>query len=73
MKNLFTVLAIALFTISVSGQETKPEAKAPLEKGASAKKCSSAKKCAAEEKSTFTTEEIEKCSKTNKSCCAKKA
>ena len=32
MKKLFTVLAIALFTISVSAQQTKPAAKAPVKK-----------------------------------------
>ena len=32
MKNLFTVLAIALFTFSVSAQEAKPATKTPVKK-----------------------------------------
>jgi hypothetical protein len=59
MKKLFTVLALALFTIGLSAQEAKPAEKAPVKKEASAKKCS--------------TEEKAKCAKTTKSCCAKKA
>ena len=74
MKKLFTVLAIALFTISVSAQETKPAAKAPAKKEACcAKKEATAKKCTAEEKATCSAEEKAKCAKTSKSCCAKKA
>nr|WP_294929876.1 hypothetical protein [uncultured Flavobacterium sp.] len=46
MKKLFTVLAIALFTISLQAQETKPAAK--KEK---AKKESCCKKTATEKKS----------------------
>ncbi|TRX27547.1 hypothetical protein FNW25_06145 [Flavobacterium franklandianum] len=67
MKKLFIFLAIALFTISVSAQETKPAAKAPVKKEANAKKCT------AEEKATCTAEEKAKSAKTSKSCCAKKA
>lgn len=49
MKKLFTVLAIALFTISLQAQETKPAAK--KEK---AKKESCCKKTATEKKSCCT-------------------
>lgn len=49
MKKLFTVLAIALFTISLHAQETKPAAK--KEK---AKKESCCKKTATEKKSCCT-------------------
>ncbi len=66
MKKLFTVLAIALFTIGVSAQQTKPATKAPAKKEA----CR-AKKCTAEGK-VCTAQEKAKCEKTSKSCCAKK-
>lgn len=56
MKKLFTVLAIALFTITISAQQTKPAT--PTKKEATAKKC--------------TAEEKAKCEKTTKSCCSKK-
>ncbi len=72
MKNLFTVLAIALFTISVSAQETKPTTKAPVKKEACCAK-NNTKKCTAEEKAKCIAEEKAKCAKTTKSCCAKKA
>jgi hypothetical protein len=49
MKKLFTVLAIAFFTISLQAQETKPAAK--KEK---AKKESCCKKTATEKKSCCT-------------------
>jgi hypothetical protein len=49
MKKLFTVLTIALFTISLQAQETKPAAK--KEK---AKKESCCKKTATEKKSCCT-------------------
>lgn len=49
MKKLFTALAIALFTISLQAQETKPAAK--KEK---AKKESCCKKTATEKKSCCT-------------------
>ena len=74
MKKLFTVLAIALFTISVSAQQTKPAAKAPVKKETCcSKKEANAKKCTAEEKATCSAEGKAKCAKTSKSCCAKKA
>jgi hypothetical protein len=66
MKKIFTVLAIALFTISVSAQEAKPAKKEATKKEATAKK-------GAKEEKTCTTEEKAKCAKTSKSCCAKKA
>lgn len=64
MKNLITLLVIALFTINISAQQTKPATKAPVKKEACCAK-KDAKKCTAEEKA--------KCEKTTKSCCAKKA
>ncbi|WP_396186874.1 hypothetical protein [Flavobacterium sp.] len=68
MKKLFTVLAIALFTISVNAQETKPAAKTPVKKEACC-----AKKCTADKKTKCTAEAKAKCEKTSKSCCSKKA
>lgn len=65
MKKLCTVLAIALFTISISAQQTQPAAKAPAKK--------EVKKSTAETKATTSTEEKTKCEKTSKSCCSKKA
>ena len=74
MKKLFIALAIVLFSISASAQQTKPVAKAPAKKEACcAKKETTAKKCTAEEKATCSTEEKAKCAKTSKSCCSKKA
>lgn len=66
MKKLFTVLAIALFTISVSAQQTKPATKTPAKKeSCCAKKCTAeGKVCTADEKAT--------CKKDEKKCCAKK-
>ena len=60
MKKLFTVLAIALFTISVNAQETKTATKRE------------AKKSTVEAKATIGAEEKEKSAKSSKSCCAKK-
>lgn len=70
MKKLFTVIAIALFSISISAQETKPASKAPAKKEACCAK-KDAKKCTAEGK-ICTAQEKAKCEKTSKSCCAKK-
>lgn len=71
MKKLFTVLAIVLFTVSISAQETKPVAKTtPTKEACCAKKDS--KKCTAEEKAKCTDAEKAKCEKTKKACCAKK-
>lgn len=72
MKKIFTVLAIALFTISISAQQTKPATKEPAKKEACCAK-KDTKKCTAEEKAKCTAEEKAKCAKTSKSCCAKKA
>jgi hypothetical protein len=72
MKNLLTLLVIALFTINISAQQTKPSTKAPVKKEACCAK-KDAKKCTAEEKATCSAEEKAKCEKTTKSCCAKKA
>jgi hypothetical protein len=68
MKNLLTLLVIALFTINISAQQTKPATKTPA---CCAK--NDTKKCTAEEKAKCTAEEKAKCEKTTKSCCAKKA
>jgi hypothetical protein len=65
MKKLFTVLAIALFTISVGAQETKPAKKEATKKETVAKK-------GTKEEKTCTKEEKAKCAKTSKSCCSKK-
>lgn len=72
MKNLLTVLIIALFTINISAQQTKPATKTPVKKEACCAK-KDAKKCTAEEKATCSAEEKAKSTKTGKSCCAKKA
>lgn len=64
MKKLFTVLAIALFTISVNAQETKTATKREAKK--------EAKKSTVEAKATIGAEEKEKSAKSSKSCCAKK-
>jgi hypothetical protein len=71
MKNLLTLLVIALFTINISAQQTKPAAKAPVKKEACCAK-NDTKKCTAEEKAKCTADEKAKSEKTSKSCCAKK-
>jgi hypothetical protein len=73
MKKLFTVLAIALFTITISAQQTKPATKEPVKKeSCCAKKDANTKKCTADNKTKCTAEEKAKCEKTSKTCCAKK-
>lgn len=72
MKNLLTLIVIALFTITISAQQQKPASKTPVKKEACCAK-KDAKKCTAEEKATCSAEEKAKCEKTTKSCCAKKA
>jgi len=74
MKKLFTVLAIALFSISLSAQEAKPAAKKEAKKEA----CCSTKEakktaCSADEKSKGTADAKAKDDKAGKSCCSKKA
>jgi hypothetical protein len=74
MKKLFTVLAIALFTITISAQQTKPTTKTPVKKeSCCAKKGANGK--------TMTADEISKCKaegkkctaeEKTKNCCAKK-
>ena len=74
MKKLFTVLAIALFTISVSAQETKPAAKAPVKKEACcAKKDAKKSTCSADEKAKCAADAKATPNKSEKSCCSKKA
>jgi hypothetical protein len=68
MKNLLTLLAIALFSFGVSAQETKPAKKEPAKKEACCAK-KDAKKCTADEKAKCTTAE----KKEAKACCSKKA
>ena len=79
MKKIFTALAIVLFTISASAQQTKPVAKA---ENCCAKHAACAKmtpeeiaKCQATSKAEAkkcTAQEMAKCKKEAKSCCAKK-
>lgn len=74
MKKLFTVLAIALFSVSLSAQEAKPAAKKEVKKEA----CCSTKEakktaCSADEKSKGTADAKAKDDKAGKSCCSKKA
>ena len=59
MKNVFTLVAIALFSFGVSAQETKPAKKETAKKEACCAK-KDAKKCTAEKKEA-------------KACCSKKA
>ncbi len=65
MKKIVTVLAIALFTLTISAQQTKPAT--PVKKEACC-----AKKCTDDKKMKCTAEEKAKCEKKTKSCCAKK-
>jgi hypothetical protein len=70
MKKLCTVLAIALFTIGVNAQETKPAKKEPAKKEACcAKKEADKKTCSADEKAKCAANE----KKGAKTCCSKKA
>jgi hypothetical protein len=79
MKKMFIALAIVLFTISASAQQTKPVAKA---ENCCAKHATCAKmtpeeitKCQATckaEGKKCTAEEMAKCKNEAKSCCAKK-
>jgi hypothetical protein len=68
MKKLFTVLAMALFTVSISAQEAKPAKKESAKKEAT-KKEADKKTCTAEEKAKCSTAD----KKETKACCAKKA
>ena len=79
MKKILTVLAVVLFTISASAQETKPAAKEKEEKNSCVKHDSHAKKmteedianCIAKCKSEgkkCTAEDMSKCKKENKKC-----
>jgi phosphate-selective porin len=66
MKKLFTVLAIALFTVTISAQQTKPATKEPAKKETCcAKKDASGKKCTADEKAKCKTEGKAKSDKTS--------
>jgi hypothetical protein len=74
MKKLLTVLAFALFTLSVSAQETKPAKKqsccAKTMTAEEKAKCEA--KCKADGK-VCTANEKKECKTEAKSCCAKKA
>ncbi|NDP26324.1 MAG: hypothetical protein GZ087_02695 [Flavobacterium sp.] len=83
MKKISILFAIALFTINVSAQQTKPVAKETTKKATCcAKQEANAKimtpdeiarcqaKCKAEGKKC-TAEEMAKCPKESKKCCAK--
>lgn len=72
MKNLLTLIVIALFTITISAQQAS-FLTGVLEAGFCCCAKKDAKKCTAEEKATCSAEEKAKCEKTTKSCCAKKA
>lgn len=83
MKKLLTIIAIALFTLNISAQETKPVTKEKEEKTCSkhdahAKKMTEEEimackaKCKAEgKKCKF--DDMTKCKKADKKCCTKKA
>lgn len=74
MKKLFTVLAIALFSLSISAQEAKPAAKAPVKKEACCSKKDAKKEtCSADEKAKCASDAKAKGDKASKSCCSKKA
>ena len=74
MKNLFTVLAIALFTFSVSAQEAKPATKTPVKKeSCCAKKDAKKATCSADEKVKCAADTKATANKSSKSCCSKKA
>lgn len=79
MKKLFTVLAFALFTLSISAQETKPAKKEAAKKESCCAKSMTADekaKCEAKCKSegkVCTANEKKECKTEAKSCCAKKA
>lgn len=77
MKKIFTIVAIALFTISISAQETKTTKSAKKEsccaKTMSAEEVAKCKaKCKAEKK-VCSAEKKADCKKEEKKCCAKKA
>lgn len=73
MKNVITVLAIALFTVGINAQETAASAKNPVKKeSSSAKKEGRIKKSPSDQKEVGNTDVKEKCTKKSKSCCAKK-
>jgi hypothetical protein len=70
MKKLFTVLAIALFSVSISAQEAKPAVK---KESCCSKKEAKKEGCSMDEKSKGTADAKSKDAKTGKSCCTKKA
>lgn len=74
MKKIFTVLAFALFTLSVSAQETKPAKKetSSAKTMTAEEKAKCEAKCKAEGK-VCTANEKKECTTEAKSCCAKKA
>jgi hypothetical protein len=66
MKNIVTLLAVALFSIgiNVNAQETKPKTTTKTE--------STTKKACTKDHKNCTAEEKKTCDKTKKACCAAK-